>query len=300
MVDVDEEPSDEEDANEENEEARVKKPVVGPVTIWIGVFPGSLSATIAHDAAQAVLALLRDYQISDVDVDFRESYYTREAGPQLLRSVGDLNPLIDVISPLTPALGLSISSTTRTNAQGTMALYLAEGRDSNNLLGLTCRHVLIGPKEANIDFVRRPGGRSNDVILLGKRAFNNLLDTIQVRIGRHAISAERRRTQIEAFEEREKGIDADDVEKARKYRAQTQALLRKTEEAMEARGAFFNEVNNGWKKRDKRVLGPVLRSPAIRLGVGEHHFTEDWGIFQVDRAKLGDGFEGNKIDLGVS
>ena len=181
-----------------------------------------------------------------------------------------------------------------------MALYLAEGRDSNNLLGLTCRHVLIGPKEANIDFVRRPSGRSNDVILLGNRAFNNLLDTIQVRIGRHAISAERRRTQIEAFEEREKGIDADDVEKARKYRAQTQALLRKTEEAMEARGAFFNEVNNGWKKRDKRVLGPVLRSPAIRLGVGEHHFTEDWGIFQVDRAKLGDGFEGNKIDLGVS
>ena len=49
MVDVDEETSDEEDANEENEGARVKKPIVSPVTIWIGVFPGSLSATIAVD-----------------------------------------------------------------------------------------------------------------------------------------------------------------------------------------------------------------------------------------------------------
>jgi len=27
--------------------------------------------------------------------------------------------------------------------------------------------------------------------------------------------------------------------------------------------------------------------------------TEDWGIFQIDWAKLGDGFQGNKIDLGT-
>ncbi|KAM5531457.1 hypothetical protein V8D89_014847 [Ganoderma adspersum] len=288
MVDVDEELSDEEDADEENEEAEVKKPVVGPVTIWIGVFSGSTSATVAHDAAQAVLALLRDYQITDVD-----------AGPQLLRPVDDLDPLVDVIGPLTPTLGLGISTTTRPNAQGTMALYLAEGRNSDKLLCLTCRHVLIGPKEANVDFVRRPGGGPSDVILLGKKAFNTLLDTIQVRIGRHAISADRWRTQIEGFEKREEGTDADDVEKARKYRVKTQALLRKAEEAMEALGAFFSQVNNDWKKRGNRVLDPVLRSPAIRLGVGERCFTEDWGIFRVDRAKLGDGFQGNKIDLGT-
>ena len=79
MVEVDEAPEDEGDADEETVEA--KKLVVSPITIWIGIFPKSASATAAHDVAQAVLALLKDYQITDVDIDFCESYYIHEASP---------------------------------------------------------------------------------------------------------------------------------------------------------------------------------------------------------------------------
>lgn len=290
---------EEKHSDEETQEGEVKKPAISPVTIWIGVFPGSTSATAAHDAAQDVLALLRDYQITNIDVDFRESFYIREAGPQLLRPVHDMNPLYDVISPLTPALGLPISSTTRLNAQGTMALYLAEGGDSDKLLGLTCRHVLVGPKEPNVDFVRHLSGRPNDVILLGgKRAFKSFLETIQARIGRYAFSTDYLRRQIEAYEKKE-GNDTDDAEKFGKYQVKTQALLEKEEKAIEKLGAFFDQVNKDWKEPENRILGPVLCSPAIHLGVSEHRFTEDWGIFQVDRAQLGDGFQGNKIDMGA-
>lgn len=126
-----------------------KNMVVGPVTIWIGVSRDTTSAMAAHGAAQDVLALLKDYKITDVDVDFRESTYVREAGPRLHKPVGDLNPHVDVVSPLTPALGLSI--------QGTMAVYLAEGGDSNRLLGLTCRHVLFPAKDNNVDCIYSPG-----------------------------------------------------------------------------------------------------------------------------------------------
>ena len=128
-----------------------KEPVVGPVTIWIGIFPDSTSATAAHDEAQDLLALLNDYQITDVDIDFRESFYTREVSPQLFEPVDDLNPLVDVVSPLTPTLGLCISTKARSDARGTMALYLAEGGGSDRLLCFLCRHVLIGSKEADID-----------------------------------------------------------------------------------------------------------------------------------------------------
>jgi hypothetical protein len=81
-------------------------------------------------------------------------------------------------------------------------------------------------------------------------------------------------------------------------RLSTQRLQGKAENAMEALGVLLDWVN---KKPVNRVLGHVLRSPAISLGVGERRFTEDWGIFQVDRAKLGDGFQGtgNKLDLGA-
>jgi hypothetical protein len=277
----------------------VKKQGVSRVTIWIGVFPDNTTATAAHDAARDVLALLRDYEITDIDVDFRESFYTREAGPRLLPPVEDLHPLVDVVSPLTPALGLCISTKTRPSAQGTMALYLAEGGNSNNLLGLSCRHVLIGPKEANTNYVRHPSAPSKDVVLLGKSRYTNLVNSIKVRIAKYGISIKRWTKQIEGFVEREKGTDPADVQKAARLRAETQALLHKAGKAVEALVAFLERVKRDWKRLDNRVLGPVLRSPAISLGVGEYRFTEDWGIFQVDRAKLGDGFKGNKLDLGA-
>ncbi|EIW75088.1 hypothetical protein CONPUDRAFT_66084, partial [Coniophora puteana RWD-64-598 SS2] len=292
-VEVDEAPEDE-------EEDEAKKPALGPVTIWIGVFPESTSATAAHNAAQVVLALLhKDYRITDVDIDFRESFYTREVIPQLLEPVGDLDPLVDVVSPLTPALGVRISTKARPEAQGTMALYLAEGGSSDKLLGLSRRHVLIGSKEANIDYVRHPSRPVRDVLLLGRRAFTNLVDSIKLRIGLHGITVKRWRKQIEEFKEREKGTNAADAQKVKAARIETQAELDKAEKAMEALGVLLNQVSKDWNKLDKRILGHIFYSPAITLGVGEHRFTEDWGIFQVDPAKLSDGFQGNKIDLGT-
>ena len=265
----------------------------------IGVFPESTSATAAHDAAQSLLVLLKDYQITDVDIDFRELFYTRKVGPQLLKPVGDLDPLVDVVSPLTPALGLGISTKAMPDAQGTMALYLAEGGDSERLLGLSCRHLLIGSKEANIDYICHHSQSRKSVLLLGRSAFSSLVDSIKLRIGRYGLTVDHWRIQIEEFEEREKDTNSVDIENAKAARIETQALLDKAEKAMNALGVLLDRVKQDWKKLDNRVLGHILRSPAITFGVGEHRFTEDWGIFKVNRAKLGAGFQGNKIDLGA-
>jgi len=107
------------------------------------------------------------------------------------------------------------------------------------------------------------------------------------------------RKQIEGFEKREKGTNAVDAEKAEAARIEIQGLLDKTEKAVEALLTLLNQVNKDWNKLDNRVLGHILRSPAITLGVGDHRFTEDWGIFLVNRDKLGVGFQGNKMDLGA-
>jgi len=223
----------------------------------------------------------------------------REVGLRLHRPVGDLDPLVDVVGPLTSALGLGISTNAGLGAQGTMAVYIAEGGDSDRLLGLTCRHVLISSKDTNVDYVYHPSAPTRDVLLLGKRAFNNLVDSIKVRIGRHGIAIERWRSQIAGFERREQGTDAADVAKAGAVRVVTQGLVNNAEVAMDALGELLNQVNQDWNQPNNRVLGHVLRSPAITLGVGPRRFTEDYGIFQVNRDKLGEGFQGNKIDLGA-
>jgi hypothetical protein len=180
-----------------------------------------------------------------------------------------------------------------------MAIYLTEGGGSDELLGLTCRHVLISSKDTNVDYVYHPSGPARGVVLLGRRAFTNLVDSIKVRIGRHGIAIERWRSQIAGFERREQGTNAADVASARADRLVTQGLVENAEAAMAALGELLNQVNQHWSQPNNRVLGHILRSPAISLGVGPRRFTEDYGIFQVNRDKLGEGFVGNKIDLGA-
>ena len=68
-------------------------------------------------------------------------------------------------------------------------------------------------------------------------------------------------------------------------------------EGLEPRLGLEGFPNTDWSRLDNRVLGHILRFPAITLGIGEHRFTEDWGIFLVNRAKLSDGFQDNKMDL---
>ncbi|KZP25739.1 hypothetical protein FIBSPDRAFT_929153 [Athelia psychrophila] len=294
----DDEESEDEDEDADAEPAAATKPVLSPVTIWIGVFPGSATATAAHGAAQSVLALLQKYQITDVDVAFRASIYTPDIGPPLLKPVDDLDPLVDVVSPLTPALGLRISTRARPTAQGTMALYLAEGGGSDRLLGLSCRHVLIGSEEGNLDYSYHPGAPAKDVLLLGERAYADVVDSVKLAIGGHGIAAKRWKKQIERFTERQ-GNDAADAAKAEASRIKTEGLLAAAEAAVEALAGFLARVTKEWRTPDSRVIGRVLRAPPLALGVGAQRFTEDWAVFALDRAKLGAGFRGNKMDLGA-
>jgi len=55
---------------------------------------------------------------------------------------------------------------------------------------------------------------------------------------------------------------------------------------MEELGRLLDQVNKEWKKIDNRVIGHIIHSPPIGLGVSEQHFTEDWGVFVVDRATV--------------
>ena len=157
----------------------------------------------------------------------------------------------------------------------------------------------MGSKDGNLDYKYRPHVPAKNVVLLGKKAYIKLTHSIKLRIGQHGIQIRRWRKQIERFVEREKGSDELDAAKATGERVKTQALVDKAEEATKALGTLLHDIETRWTKPKDRVLGPVVYAPAIRLGVGEEKSTEDWGVFYVDRAKLGEAFQGNKIDLGV-
>lgn len=72
---------------------------VGPVIIWIGVFPESgLSATDPRNSSLVLLALLKDSKLTNIEIEFGDSDYIWEVGPWLLAPVNDLVPLVNVRS----------------------------------------------------------------------------------------------------------------------------------------------------------------------------------------------------------
>jgi hypothetical protein len=163
---------------------------VGPVVLWIGVGRETLFGEDAYNSANGCLELLKEFGITDVEVEYRESIYSQLAGPTLLKTVSNWHPTVDVRGPLTPALGLSIAAKATPHAEGTGGLYLAEGGDSNKVLLVTARHVLFPPNhELNVDYNRTNTNtsaprRDRNVLLLGTKAFDNFLKSIKIRAGR--------------------------------------------------------------------------------------------------------------------
>ncbi|KAH8992943.1 hypothetical protein EDB92DRAFT_1985916 [Lactarius akahatsu] len=274
---------------------------VGPVILWIGVAPESLSGEDAHTSATGCLDLLKEFGITDVEVEFRESIYTPLAGPNLVKPASDLDPDVDVRGPLTPALGLSIAAQATPHAEGTGGIYLAEGGKSKKVFLITARHVLFPPDDGpNVNYVRpNTSAPCRNVLLLGTRAFDDFLDSIRIRIGRHGIMVDRHERQIKKLQARVDGEDNKDAEKATKQLEKAQRLLDDAREATQALETFYDESKKQWSDPRQRVLGHIARSPPITLGAGTEGFTEDYAVVELDRSKFKDAFEGNVIDLGT-
>ena len=77
--------------------------ICGPVVLWVGVRRDSLLGEDAFNSSTDILSLLADFNIHDVEVEYRESVCRRSVSPALLRSVSNLNSTVDVCGPLTPA-----------------------------------------------------------------------------------------------------------------------------------------------------------------------------------------------------
>ena len=278
--------------------------VPGPVVLWIGVKPQSLSGEDARVAAIGCQGLLKEFEITDVDVEFRESIFTRSAGPKLLKHhdvyFGDAT--IGFRGPLTPALGLPIAARATPYTEGTGGIYISEGGDSKRVFILTARHVVF-PRNAvpnelySHTIVRQP---HRHVLLLGNEAFQTFLKSIMIRIGRHALSIDYVNKELERLTKREAGKDHDDAAKARKDRTEIERQLQKAKKAIESLDKFHDEATKYWSEESQRILGHIAHSPPFAVGTGTKRFAEDWALIELDSEKIDwKAFRGNVIDLGT-
>ena len=294
-----------------------------PIILWIGVAPEPLlDAEDANAAAFGCLDVLKGFNITDVQVELRESFVTRFACPKLLPPALSANPTAAVRHPLTHALGLSISAQAMPFKAGSGGFFMSESSNSDKLLLITARHVLLPQakktdiklepndethiaarrevlsateKEKNIKFERKNNSQPRyNVLLLGDEAYERCLVSIQAKIGDHMIMIRHWKGVIETVGDEDEDADAE--------RQAAQGKLQVAENAIEALSVFCKTVEKDWAAYTGRVLGHVVFSPPLRLGAGtaDEQYTEDYAIIEIDNHKIDRSrFMDNVFDLGT-
>lgn len=249
-----------------------------PVIVWIGVIPASLSNSDGVAVATKCRELLVESDITDVDVEIRESVVTRSAGPMLLATPrSSYDPTVNAREPLTPTLGLPICAQSTPWVEGTGGFFITEGQNADRLLLVTARHVIFPPdNNENKLFERKTDNqRRHNVRLLGDAAFKNYLKSIATEIRRKA-------NMTEHHQDRIKCTEGKDDSEANVKRQDAQAQLKRAIKAVELLNTLNQDILTHWAAPENRILGHVILSPPISIGSGSENYTEDWAVIEID------------------
>ena len=271
----------------------------GPLFLWVGVMPNTLSRDDAEVAAGRCKDILAEYEIFDVEIAFRESVFTRFTGPQLLDHTSPVHdPTANVRSLFTPTLGLQIARLAFPHCEGTGCLYLRESSDSDRVLLLTARHVVLPPSEHPNHLYHRKANNTPclKVIHLGSKAYQDALEALVRNIEHETIM-------IKLFKKRISNLELGTENKDAVKTTRRQALekqLAKAETTKASTNELHTDITKHWSLQSQRTLGCVLYAPPISVSTDERNFTEDWALVELDRPKFDwNTFPGNVIDLGA-
>ena len=270
----------------------------GPLYLWVGVNPRSLSLEVAKAAAVGCKKILAAAQFPDIEIAFRESVFTRSAGPQLLNHVRPADPTASIRGPFTGTLGVQIAPRNTSHFEGTGALYLCEGGQSNRVFLLTARHVPLPPGVYRNELYerKRTGQPRHEGLILGNNAYSDALEDMMAKIEHELIFVDQYNRELAALGEAIEGEDPTVAEARQEFRDK----LAKAEKTIVAVDAFHSDITKRWSAMSQRVLGHIVYAPPISVGTGPKKFIEDWALIELNRDKIDwNNFKGNVMHLGM-
>ncbi|KAG9103361.1 hypothetical protein FRC06_011308 [Ceratobasidium sp. 370] len=276
---------------EQTEDGRGKT-ITSPVTIWVGVRPDSTNGKAAFDSAQDILELLKVYDIDDIDIAYRESEAQPLAGPILYAPVNNVHPLKSVIDWVTTALSLPIAGLKTRHLQGTLGFYFKIGED---LYGVTARHVLFPDTEGNDAYSYDTSAPKKHVVLMGDRAFDDLLVSIQALIRTLNNNITTLEKSVKRHTAKAEGGDQQAVADLAKF----QRNLDDTRATIAELKKFFATLKQRWSKVENRIIGHVVWSPPITGLTAPHGYTRDVCVIKLNKEKFLPNLRGNAVDLGA-
>ncbi|KAF9013112.1 hypothetical protein BDQ17DRAFT_1342765 [Cyathus striatus] len=267
----------------------VKKPV-GPIVLWIGVHPKSLSRELAEKAANTCENILQSFDIHGVEIAFRESLFRRYSRT-LLDYVSSDNPIANVYGPLTAALGLPIASVQTPGSEGTGGIYLCT---AEHTYLLTARHVVLPPEVPNILYDQRQNSQDAvQVMVPSPAAFDGMVESISDKINTFKSMKTKHEKQLNDLLTNRIWNSAD------KKQVRIESNLEEERTSIKILEDFQSNVLNDWVQESDFIIGRVVYAPPISVNEGPKGNSEDWALIELDDSKIDYcNFRGNVIDLG--
>lgn len=262
----------------------------GPMIVWVGVVPDSLSAERGIKVAVGLRAILLEHGIQDVHVEIRESEVKNLA--EMYGHDPSTYPEVPFKEPFTPTLGITICAEDTPDIQGTATLFFTTPSKPGKLFLLAAKHVLFRVDEENGDYVYHPPAPRRNVLLLGTNGFSKAIESINDEI--KAIQS-----LIDDFTALLAHAAArDDREVGRREQARFQPLLDNQMAAIGPLRQFLARIESDWEDPKKRIIGHVVRSPPLSLSDKKDCYTADFAVIEVDTAKINaSNFAENAMDL---
>ena len=263
---------------------------ISRVVLWIGVIAQSLDRERSRIVAFKCLDILQDeFDITDVDVEIRESRFVRlsGSGPPLLPPPRFDHSISHISLPLTQTLGIPITPMCAPGVMGTGGFFMRIDGNTSPLYLVTARHVVSPPHTCDPSKVQSNSSAncncdSNDtqmpsynefehlptdsddngmaILLLegSDKAYRRYLASIRRKIGEQGRSLQH----FEGALRRLAGLDDESSNISRKdYERTVGAIERNLDELV----SFYHDVKDNWSTTSSRTLGHVIYPPSSPL-----------------------------------
>ncbi|KAF5706716.1 hypothetical protein FMUND_11452 [Fusarium mundagurra] len=248
--------------------------LVRPVILFVSVEPKSTTWLNGRAVALKCRDVLREHDINDVEVEIKESTITQccssdqdqtESEP----STAKLSPNIPTLEEegfrrdsiqVSERLGTKIAPSHNPTREGTKGLYLRI-RNTETVVALTCRHVVVGPKEENIDFCH-DANNSRGIIQPGNKTYKDRTEFLRNQIS----SIQAAIDLCESFTP----VPHKRIENLRSDKVKEESSLQRLEP--------FDSM-------ESRTVGHVLFSPKFGLSSSSPTRFRDWALIELDQKK---------------
>ncbi|KAF5967619.1 hypothetical protein FBULB1_11129 [Fusarium bulbicola] len=233
--------------------------LVRPVILFVSVEPESTPWLNGRAVALKCRDILREHGINDVEVEIKESRITQccssdqdqtESEP----STTKLSPQIPILQEegyrrdtiqLSEFLGTKIAPSQNPTREGTKGLYLRI-RNTETVVALTCRHVVLGQEEENTD-IRHEPNNIRGIVQPGNKTYQETTESLRGKISWNRA-----------------------LEYLRGYNAKLESSLKRLEP---------------FESMESRTIGHVLFSPKLGLSSSSPARFRDWALVELDQKK---------------